>query len=94
MHKLLNVGGDKVNPEIVEEVIATFPAIADCAVVTVANELGIEEIQALIVPRGVFDEDACASIAPRSCHGSLCPCASLPSTKFHATISPRSSVDD
>ncbi len=54
---LINVGGDKVNPEIVEEVIAAFPAIADCAVVNMANELGIEEIHALIVPRGVFAED-------------------------------------
>jgi acyl-coenzyme A synthetase/AMP-(fatty) acid ligase len=53
---LINVGGDKVNPEIVEEVIAAFPAIADCAVVNIANELGIEEIHALIVPRGVFSE--------------------------------------
>jgi acyl-coenzyme A synthetase/AMP-(fatty) acid ligase len=53
---LINVGGDKVNPEIVEEVVASFPAIADCAVINVANELGIEEIHALIVPRAVFDE--------------------------------------
>jgi acyl-coenzyme A synthetase/AMP-(fatty) acid ligase len=52
----LNVGGDKINPEIVEEVIAASPAIADCAVVSIANELGIEEIHALIVPRTVFDE--------------------------------------
>jgi acyl-coenzyme A synthetase/AMP-(fatty) acid ligase len=44
---LLNVGGDKVNPEIVEEVLASHPAIA---------ELGIEEIHALIVARSVFDE--------------------------------------
>jgi acyl-coenzyme A synthetase/AMP-(fatty) acid ligase len=53
---VINIGGDKVNPEIVEEVLAAFPAIADCAVLNVANELGIEEIHALIVPRGVFDE--------------------------------------
>jgi acyl-coenzyme A synthetase/AMP-(fatty) acid ligase len=52
----LNIGGDKINPEIVEEVIATFPAIADCAVISIPNELGIEEIYALIVPRAVFAE--------------------------------------
>jgi acyl-coenzyme A synthetase/AMP-(fatty) acid ligase len=55
---LLNIGGDKVNPEIVEEVVASFPAIADCAVINIANELGIEEIHALIVARAVFDESA------------------------------------
>jgi acyl-coenzyme A synthetase/AMP-(fatty) acid ligase len=53
----LNVGGDKVNPEIVEEAVASFPAVADCAVVGIANELGIEQIHALIVPRAVFDEN-------------------------------------
>jgi acyl-coenzyme A synthetase/AMP-(fatty) acid ligase len=53
---LLNVGGDKVNPEIVEEVLCSFPAVADSAVLNVANELGIEEIHALIVPRAALDE--------------------------------------
>lgn len=52
----LNVGGDKINPEIVEEAIATFPAVADCAVISIGNELGIEEIHALIVQRAVFSE--------------------------------------
>jgi acyl-coenzyme A synthetase/AMP-(fatty) acid ligase len=66
---LLNVGGDKVNPEIVEEVLSSHPAIADCAVVNVPNELGIEEIHALIVARAVFDEAElrrhCAQKLPR-----------------------------
>jgi acyl-coenzyme A synthetase/AMP-(fatty) acid ligase len=48
---LINVGGDKVNPEIVEEVLLAYPAIADCAVLNMPNELGIEEIHALIMPR-------------------------------------------
>ena len=53
---LLNVGGDKINPEIVEEVLAAFPAIADVAVLNIPNELGIEEIYALIVTNKAFDE--------------------------------------
>jgi acyl-coenzyme A synthetase/AMP-(fatty) acid ligase len=53
---LLNVGGDKINPEIVEEVLAAFPAIADVAVLNIPNELGIEEIHALIVTNKAFDE--------------------------------------
>ena len=53
---LLNLGGDKINPEIIEEVLSTFPAIADCAVLSIANELGIEEIHALIVTRVAYDE--------------------------------------
>lgn len=58
---LLNVGGDKVNPEIVEEVLSTFPAISDSAVLNIANDLGIEEIHALVVPRTSFDETALRS---------------------------------
>lgn len=45
----LNVGGDKINPETVEEVLRNFPGIADVAVATVPNALGIEELFALIV---------------------------------------------
>jgi acyl-coenzyme A synthetase/AMP-(fatty) acid ligase len=55
---LLNIGGDKINPEIVEEVLSSFPAVADSAVLSIPNELGIEDIHALIVPRGPFDEKA------------------------------------
>lgn len=51
---LINVGGDKVNPEIVEEVLCAYPSVADCAVFNMPNELGIDEIHALIVPRATF----------------------------------------
>jgi len=44
----LNVGGDKINPESVEEVLRGFPGIIDAAVITVPNTLGVEEIYALI----------------------------------------------
>jgi acyl-coenzyme A synthetase/AMP-(fatty) acid ligase len=53
---LLNVGGDKINPEIVEEVLSSFQAVADSAVLNMPNELGIEEIHALIVTHDSLDE--------------------------------------
>lgn len=53
---LLNVGGDKINPEIVEEVLIAFPAIADCAVLDIPDELGIEQIHGLIVTHKAIDE--------------------------------------
>jgi fatty-acyl-CoA synthase len=70
---LLNVGGDKVNPEIVEEVLASFPAIADCAVLNIANELGIEEIHALIVARTAFDEAELRNHSARRLHRIFIP---------------------
>jgi acyl-coenzyme A synthetase/AMP-(fatty) acid ligase len=54
----LNVGGDKINPETVEEVLASFPGIADVAVITVPNALGVEEIYALIQAPAPLDDAA------------------------------------
>lgn len=54
----LNLGGDKVNPETVEAVLATFPNATDVAVLAVPNALGIEEIYALIVSQSALDAGA------------------------------------
>ena len=54
----LNVGGDKVNPESVEAALATHPSIADVAVLTVPNALGIEEIYAVVKARLPVDDAA------------------------------------
>jgi acyl-CoA synthetase (AMP-forming)/AMP-acid ligase II len=54
----LNLGGDKVNPEIIESVLSVFPGIRDVAVVAVPNALGIEEIYALIKAEAVLDQTA------------------------------------
>ena len=54
----LNLGGNKVNPETVENVLAAFPSVNDAAVLTIPNALGIEEIYALIKPQSLLDEGA------------------------------------
>ena len=53
----LNVGGDKINSESVEEVLTAFPGVNDAAVVTVPNVLGIEDVYALIQADGVLDNE-------------------------------------
>lgn len=53
---VLNVGGSKVNPERVEEVLTAFPGIVDAAVFGAPNRLGIEEPWAAIVSAGPLDE--------------------------------------
>ena len=61
----LNVGGDKVNPEVVETVLTSFKGVVDAAVFAAPNYLGIDEIHALIVSPSPIDETAlrahCAS---------------------------------
>jgi acyl-coenzyme A synthetase/AMP-(fatty) acid ligase len=53
----LNIGGDKIRPETVEEMLALFPGIADVAVIAVPNALGIEEIYALIQAERPLDHE-------------------------------------
>ena len=63
----LNLGGDKVNPETIETVLAAFPGVSDAAVLTVPNALGIEEVYALIRSNSLLDDGALRSY----CQGRL-----------------------
>jgi acyl-CoA synthetase (AMP-forming)/AMP-acid ligase II len=66
----LNLGGDKAVPETIEDVIAAFAGIEQAAIFSLPNELGIEEVFALIVTRSPADEDAlrthCSSRLPHA----------------------------
>jgi acyl-CoA synthetase (AMP-forming)/AMP-acid ligase II len=46
---VLNIGGDKISPEVVEAVVAAFPGIAEVAVTSLPNPVGNHEIVAVIV---------------------------------------------
>jgi acyl-CoA synthetase (AMP-forming)/AMP-acid ligase II len=54
---ILNLGGAKVNPERIEEVLTAFAGVVDAAVFGAANRLGIEEPWAAIVRAGDIDEE-------------------------------------
>jgi len=65
---VLNLGGDKVKPETIETAIATFADVGEAAVFTRPNDLGIDEVWALVVPKnGALDEAALR----RHCRGRL-----------------------
>jgi acyl-CoA synthetase (AMP-forming)/AMP-acid ligase II len=55
---ILNVGGDKLRPELVEEVLGTHPSVEQSAVLSLPSRLGVEELWAVVVSRGSFDESA------------------------------------
>jgi acyl-CoA synthetase (AMP-forming)/AMP-acid ligase II len=67
----LNIGGDTVNPERVEEVLTAFAGVSDAAVFATDNVLGISELTALIVGplagREQALRDHCAARLPPSC---------------------------
>ena len=54
----LNIGGDTIQPELVEEVIVSFGGLREAGVFAANNDLGISELIALIVSTGHFDEAA------------------------------------
>ena len=68
----LNLGGDKVNPETVENVLAAFPGVSDAAVLTIPNALGIEEIYALIKSQSLLDEGALRTYCQARLERTIC----------------------
>ena len=69
----INVGGDKINPEIVESVLTGFPGIRDAAVLPLPNALGIQEIHALIQAEGAFDREALRAHCQTNLHRMFVP---------------------
>jgi acyl-CoA synthetase (AMP-forming)/AMP-acid ligase II len=53
---VLNLGGDKVNPETVELALSQFRGIIEAAVLAAPNEFGNNEIFALVVSREKLDQ--------------------------------------
>jgi acyl-CoA synthetase (AMP-forming)/AMP-acid ligase II len=55
---VINTGGEKVYPEEVEEVVKTFPGVADAAVVGIPNERFGEEVVAAVELKPEVDRDS------------------------------------
>ena len=67
----LNIGGDTVSPESIEDVATAFAGVQDAAVFAVNNALGIAELTLLFVANTSLDAEAllrhCAQRLPPSC---------------------------
>jgi len=70
----LNIGGDKVNPELVEAALCAFPEVTDAGVLTIANSLGIEELHAFVVTRAPVAEDTLRHHCITRLESSFIPC--------------------
>jgi acyl-coenzyme A synthetase/AMP-(fatty) acid ligase len=53
--EVLNLGGAKTRPQLVEDILSSFASVDQAAVIGVPNSLGIDELWALIVPRSPLD---------------------------------------
>jgi acyl-coenzyme A synthetase/AMP-(fatty) acid ligase len=68
---VVNIGGDKMRPEALEAVLIAFPGVEDAAVLSMKNDnLGIDQLWGIVVPRTNYDEKAleayCLTKFPRS----------------------------
>jgi acyl-CoA synthetase (AMP-forming)/AMP-acid ligase II len=70
---VLNLGGDKVRAELLEDVLMTHAAVAQAAAFTHADELGIARLWAAVVPRSRIDEDALRRHCAQTLGGAFAP---------------------
>jgi acyl-CoA synthetase (AMP-forming)/AMP-acid ligase II len=70
---IVNLGGEKVKPELVEEVITSFDGVERAGVFGVTNDLGVEELWSLVVPRAAWNEAGLRSHCEGRLPSSLIP---------------------
>lgn len=56
--EVLNLGGDKVSPRFIEDTLTGYYGVREALAFTVPDEMGIDEVWALVVPVATLDEDA------------------------------------
>jgi len=56
--EVFNLGGDKVSPQVIENTITTFKGVHEAGAFTTPNELGIDEVWALIAHGDPLDREA------------------------------------
>ena len=52
----MNIGGDKVKPELIEDVLTAFSGVNEAGVFGFVNDYGIEEVWAVIASTTAVDE--------------------------------------
>jgi acyl-CoA synthetase (AMP-forming)/AMP-acid ligase II len=56
--EVLNLGGDKVSPQLIEDAIAAFKGIREAGAFSMPNDVGVEEVRSLIVHGEALDKEA------------------------------------
>ena len=56
--EVLNLGGDKVSPQLIEDAVAAFKGIREAGAFSVPNDVGVEEVWSFIVHGEALDKEA------------------------------------
>lgn len=70
---LINLGGDKVNPETIERVLAACDGVVECAAFSAPNELGIGTLWSAVVADGRVDNAALRAHCAARLPAQFCP---------------------
>ncbi len=71
--EVFNLGGAKIQPQVIEDVVGAFAGVEQTGVVAVPNALGIDELWAVVVPRGALDAQALAAHCRQKLASAFCP---------------------
>lgn len=83
---VLNLGGDKISPERIEQALMSFPGVQQAAAFTLPNAAGIEELAVAVVGQ-IFDADGLR----RHCEAAL-PRGFIPTRVIQASDIPRNDM--
>lgn len=70
---IINLGGDKIDPETLEAALKTFPGVRDVAVFAEVDSMGVEQLQIAVVADASLDEAAFRQHAGRTIPVDLIP---------------------
>ena len=62
--EVLNLGGDKVSPRLIEETLTDHDGVREALAFSVPSELGVDEVWALIVPARLIGRGGIAKALP------------------------------
>ena len=79
---VLNIGGDKIRPELVEEALTSFPGVEQAAAFTHKSDMGVPELWAALVCRPDLDLARSRSTAAGGSGRGSCPGISPGSIRF------------
>jgi acyl-coenzyme A synthetase/AMP-(fatty) acid ligase len=69
----VNLGGAKIRPQAVEEVLTTFGSVGEAAVFAMPDSLGVDELWALIVSNSPLDAKALRAYCEQNLAPEFCP---------------------
>jgi long-chain acyl-CoA synthetase len=71
--EIIKVGGRRISPKEIEEVIVTIPGVVDCSISAIFDDVLGEALKADIVVSDINDPDTNAESIKRTCAGKLAP---------------------